>query len=94
MITATWPKTVQKMANDLLFRSVKVTVGTGGEKLTASRNVEQRVHVVTGKEKRGAFLALLQPLRPGGLEAKKKVIVFCNTKKEVCGLDPNHPIGS
>jgi superfamily II DNA/RNA helicase len=84
LFTATWPKTVQKMADDLLFRPVKVTVGSGGEKLTASKNVEQRVHVITGKEKRSAFLALLQPLKPGGPEASKKVIVFCNTKKEVC----------
>ena len=59
LFTATWPKAVRQVAADLLHRSIKVTVGSGGDKLTASKNVEQRVHVIDagGAAKRSAFAA-------------------------------------
>ena len=37
---------MQGIAGDLLTNSVKVTVGNGGDRLTASTSVTQRVHVV------------------------------------------------
>jgi len=60
---------------------VKVTVGSGGDKLTASRSIEQRVHVVSGpKERWQAFVDLIAPFGPSGIHAGKRVIVFANMK--------------
>merc|ERR1740130_2375918 len=51
--TATWPKAVQRVAADLLDEATKVmvTVGSGGEKLTANKAVEQRVQVIEQRDK-------------------------------------------
>ena len=44
LFTATWPKNVQKIAAELLKKDrVKVTVGSGGDKLTANKAVVQRI---------------------------------------------------
>ena len=46
LFTATWPKNVQRIANDILKKDrVKVTVGSGGDKLTANKAVTQTVKV-------------------------------------------------
>ncbi|CAE8699098.1 unnamed protein product [Polarella glacialis] len=44
--SATWPAEVECIAQDLLTNPAKVSVGSGGEKLTANKSVTQRVHVV------------------------------------------------
>ena len=80
------------MADELLDVSsaagrVRVTVGSGGEKLTANPSVEQRVAVLGHpRDKWEAFLQLVEPFRKGGGEAATRVIVFCNTKKDVNGI--------
>ena len=44
--TATWPKSVQRIAADLLQPNhIKVTVGSGGDKLTANKMIEQNFKV-------------------------------------------------
>ncbi|KAK3281777.1 hypothetical protein CYMTET_10454 [Cymbomonas tetramitiformis] len=84
LFSATWPKAVQKVAADLLQANrVKVTVGTGGNKLTANKSIEQRVQVVTESAKWDAFLKLLETFKPGAADAGKRVIVFSNTKRDV-----------
>ena len=87
LFTATWPKAVQRVAADILGPSqCKVTVGSGGDKLTANRAVTQTVHVLQQGEKWEKFAALLAPFRPGGASAGKRVIVFANTKRDVNGI--------
>jgi len=84
--SATWPPEVERIAQELLTDPAKVTVGTGGEKLTANKSVTQRVHVVETKEtgnKAEALLKLLETFRPGGPDAGKRVIVFANMKVDV-----------
>jgi len=83
--TATWPKAVQRVAADLLNAAtqVMVTVGGGGEKLTANKAVTQRVLVVEARAKWEAFEKLLENYKPGGADAGKRVIVFSNTKRDV-----------
>ena len=62
LYSATWPITVQGVAGDLLSNPCKVTVGKGGRKLTASRSVTQRVHVVADENARWeTFLRLMKP---------------------------------
>lgn len=83
--TATWPKNVQNIAADLLrsANKVMVTVGTGGDKLTANKAVTQSVEVIHGSEKWAAFEKLLEPYKEGGADRGKRVIVFSNTKRDV-----------
>ena len=85
--TATWPKAVQRVAEALLGSSqCKVTVGSGGDKLTANKAVTQNVQVVTPSDKWAAFVELIAPFKPGGAEANTRVIVFANTKRDVNGI--------
>mmetsp|Transcript_53224 Transcript_53224/g.59480 ORF Transcript_53224/g.59480 Transcript_53224/m.59480 type:complete len:517 (+) Transcript_53224:61-1611(+) len=80
LFSATWPLGIQDIANDLLTNSVKVTVGAGGSKLTASKSVTQRVHVITQSQRMDTFEDLIHPFRPGFRHAGKRVIVFANMK--------------
>lgn len=89
LFSATWPEAVQGVAGDLLtHRPVKVTVGSGGRKLTANRSVVQRVHVVDGTEasRFNAFTGLIAPFGPGGTHVGQRVIVFANIKVTVAKL--------
>jgi ATP-dependent RNA helicase DDX5/DBP2 len=80
LYSATWPDDVQSIAADLLSDHVKVTVGAGGEKLTASKSIVQRVHVVDGAKRWEAFVNLIAPFGKGGAHAGARVIVFANRK--------------
>jgi len=80
LYSATWPAEVQGIAHDLLSDAVKVTVGTGGEKLTANKSVTQRVHVVDDGKRWDTFVQLITPFGKGGSEVGKRVIVFANMK--------------
>jgi ATP-dependent RNA helicase DDX5/DBP2 len=87
LFSATWPAEVQGIASDLLSaNAVKVTVGSGGEKLTASKNIVQRVHVVDAVKRWETFVALIAPFGKGGAHASSRVIVFANRKDTVKGL--------
>lgn len=88
LYSATWPLEVQGIASDLLTNAVKVTVGSGGEKLTASKSVEQRVHVIQSGQRWDAFRGLIAPFckRAGGKDAGTRVLVFANRKDTVKAL--------
>ena len=68
--TATWPKEVQRVAADLLNDKTKVmvTVGSGGQKLTANKSVAQHVQVIEHRDKYAAFEALMASYAPGGAD--------------------------
>ena len=87
LYSATWPVEVQGIASDLLSETaVKVTVGSGGEKLTASTSIVQRVHVVDALKRWETFAALIAPFGKGGAHATSRVIVFANRKDTVKAL--------
>jgi superfamily II DNA/RNA helicase len=87
LYSATWPVEVQGIASDLLSESaVKVTVGSGGEKLTANKSIVQRVHVVDATKRWESFVALIAPFGKGGTHVKSRVIVFANRKDTVKAL--------
>jgi ATP-dependent RNA helicase DDX5/DBP2 len=87
LYSATWPAEVRSIAADLLSDdAVKVTVGSGGEKLTASKSIIQRVHVVDATKRWDAFVGLIAPFGKGGAHAKSRVIVFANRKDTVKAL--------
>jgi superfamily II DNA/RNA helicase len=83
LYSATWPEygsEIQTVANDLLSKPVKITVGSGGERLTANKSVTQRVHVVDAARRMDKFEELIATFCRGGADAGKRVIVFANMK--------------
>ena len=87
LYSATWSDEVQCIAAALLSDSVvKVTVGSGGEKLTASKSIVQRIHVVDSAKRWEAFVGLIAPFGKGGAHARSRLIVFANRKDTVNGL--------
>jgi len=90
LYSATWPLAVQGIAADLLTDPVRVTVGTGGDKLTASRSVAQRVHVVADVSARWAkFVELIGPFGArgaAGARCTSRCIVFANRKDTVASI--------
>ena len=81
--SATWPLDVQGVASDLLVNEVKVTVGKGGNRLTASTSVTQRVHVIDPSQRMPKFQELMSAFQRGSVDCGKRVIVFANRKVTV-----------
>ncbi|KAL3617160.1 hypothetical protein CASFOL_038907 [Castilleja foliolosa] len=74
MYTATWPKEVLKIANDLLVNPVQVNIGS--EDLSANKSITQYVEIVPEFEKQRRLEQILRSQERGS-----KVIIFCSTKK-------------
>ncbi len=73
--TATWPRSVQRVAADLLVNPVQLNVGDS-KQLVANENITQRVVVLEEREKADRLKKELKEI-PDGV----KVIIFCNTKR-------------
>ncbi|OLL26216.1 ATP-dependent RNA helicase dbp2 [Neolecta irregularis DAH-3] len=78
MWSATWPKEVQRLANDYLNDYIQVNVGS--LELSASHNITQIVDVTTEFEKRGLLIKHLErAMDEAGKDAK--CLVFTSTKR-------------
>lgn len=75
MYTATWPKEVRRIADDLLVHPVQVTIGSVDE-LVANSAITQHVEVITPSEKLRRLEQILRSQDSGS-----KVLIFCTTKK-------------
>ncbi|XP_047309028.1 DEAD-box ATP-dependent RNA helicase 40-like [Impatiens glandulifera] len=75
MFTATWPKEVRKIANDLLVGPIQVNIGSVDE-LAANKSITQYVEVVHQMDKQRRVEQILRSQEPGS-----KVILFCSTKR-------------
>lgn len=76
MWSATWPKEVQRLANDYLKDYIQVTIGS--LELSASHNIKQIVEVVSEYEKRDRLLAHLETAME---DKKSKVLIFVGQKR-------------
>ncbi|XP_054716598.1 probable ATP-dependent RNA helicase DDX17 isoform X3 [Uloborus diversus] len=81
MFSATWPKEVQKLAEDFLVDYVQVNIGA--LQLSANHNITQIVDVVDETEKDERLNKLIQEIMN---EKENKTIVFAETKKRVDDL--------
>lgn len=87
MWSATWPKAVRRLAEDILGRDfIQVTIGS--QDLTANKKINQQIIVCRYDEKEDKLVALLQKLwdELPGEDSKKefpRTIVFSN-KKRLC----------
>ena len=75
MFSATWPKDVQKLANDFLHDMIQVNIGS--MELTANHNITQIVEVCTDFEKRAKLAKHLDYIST----QNAKVLIFVGTKR-------------
>ncbi|KAG0245179.1 ATP-dependent RNA helicase dbp2 [Actinomortierella wolfii] len=76
MWSATWPKEVQRLAQDYLKDYIQVNIGSLG--LSASHNITQTVEVCTDHEKRGKLIKHLERIMD---EREHKTLIFTGTKR-------------
>ncbi|KAL5503865.1 DBP2_2 [Sanghuangporus vaninii] len=75
MFSATWPKDVQKLANDFLHDMIQVNIGS--MELTANHNIAQIVEICTDFEKRTKLIKHLDYIST----QNAKVLIFVGTKR-------------
>ncbi|GLB40651.1 putative DEAD box helicase family protein [Lyophyllum shimeji] len=75
MFSATWPKDVQKLANDFLTDMIQVNIGSMD--LTANHNIAQIVEVCSDFEKRAKLIKHLDQISA----ENAKVLIFVATKR-------------
>ncbi|PWN91601.1 RNA helicase [Acaromyces ingoldii] len=75
MFSATWPKEVQRLANDFLNNFIQVNIGS--MELAANHNVKQIVEVCDMYEKRGRLIKHLDQIS----QENAKVLIFTGTKR-------------
>ena len=76
MWSATWPREIQNLANDLC-REEPVHINIGSTELTASHNITQTVEIVKEWEKPDRLNKLLERIMDG----KSKILIFTATKR-------------
>uniref|UniRef100_A0A804QPZ5 RNA helicase n=1 Tax=Zea mays TaxID=4577 RepID=A0A804QPZ5_MAIZE len=75
MYTATWPKEVRRIADDLLVHPLQVTIGNVDE-LVANSAITQHIEVITPSEKQRRLEQILRSQVSGS-----KILIFCTTKR-------------
>lgn len=78
--TATWPKEVRQLANEILHKPYKVMIGKRDD-LKGNQDITQQVRMVDPMAK---HMAIADLLREAGLtrrDSAGKALVFCNTKR-------------
>ncbi|KAF8736570.1 hypothetical protein AX14_014310 [Amanita brunnescens Koide BX004] len=75
MFSATWPKDVQKLANDFLKDMIQVNIGS--MELTANHNIQQVVEVCSDFEKQAKLIKHLNQISA----ENAKVLIFVSTKR-------------
>jgi len=75
MFSATWPKDVQKLANDFLKDFIQVNIGS--MELTANHSIQQIVEVCSDFEKRAKLIKHLDHISA----ENAKVLIFVGTKR-------------
>eukprot|EP01116_Phalansterium_solitarium_P005197 TRINITY_DN1660_c0_g1_i3.p1 TRINITY_DN1660_c0_g1~~TRINITY_DN1660_c0_g1_i3.p1 ORF type:complete len:644 (-),score=299.01 TRINITY_DN1660_c0_g1_i3:2360-4186(-) len=79
MFSATWPKEVQKLANEFMRSPLKINIGSDrSNKLAANHMVNQVVEVCTESDKKRKLLSLLPKLFKSKTE---KILIFMLYKK-------------
>lgn len=77
MWSATWPKEVQRLAEDFLKEYIHINIGAQG--LTANHNILQIVDVCEEYEKEEKLARLLEEI---GCDTTSKILVFVETKRK------------
>jgi len=99
MFTATWPTSVQGLAEGFMVDPVKTTIGNrtraggdengegnGSVELQANSRIEQKVEVVDPRGKEQRLLELLRDAQKGSAK-NDRILVFCLYKKEAVRVE-------
>jgi ATP-dependent RNA helicase DBP3 len=99
MFTATWPISVQGLAEGFMVDPIRVTignrtraggdengVGNGSVELQANIRIEQKVEVVDPRGKEQRLLELLKDAQKGSAK-DDRILVFCLYKKEAMRVE-------
>lgn len=78
MWSATWPKEIQKLAEDFLNDYIQINIGSLN--LSANSNIRQIIDVCPEEEKEEKVLDILKDITSN---VNNKVIIFVETKKKV-----------
>jgi len=84
MFSATWPMSIQKLAQEFLTTPIKITVGSAHAEATANKRVTQIVEVIEDREREARLRVLLQKYHSS---RKNRVLVFALYKKEAARLE-------
>ncbi|MEW5306333.1 MAG: hypothetical protein WDW36_008802 [Sanguina aurantia] len=76
--TATWPKSVQRVAASLMNNPIQINIGNS-DQLAANKDVTQHVKIVRQGDKYEALVALLK----AEVAPDSRTLIFCN-KKYLC----------
>eukprot|EP01133_Synstelium_polycarpum_P004210 gene4210-4905_t len=76
MFSATWPKTVQSLANDFLIDPIQIKIGSA--ELSANHNVKQIIEICDKNEKQSKLFQFLS-----SIQRDSKCIIFLETKNGV-----------
>ncbi|TPX40602.1 hypothetical protein SeMB42_g05924 [Synchytrium endobioticum] len=85
MWSATWPKSVEKLARDYQKNVIQVRIGSLD--LSASRNITQVVELISETEKQTKLYQLLERIE--GESGVNKTIIFTGTKRSADNLTQN-----
>merc|ERR1719424_2560892 len=79
--TATWPKSVGRIANDFLRAATQVQIGNRDE-LKGNQDIIQSIRVCTAYDKKRILMEILKQAGIGDRNnSESKGLVFCGTKK-------------
>jgi len=79
--TATWPKEIQRLANEFLRDAYQVQIGNRDE-LKANQDITQIVKIVSDYDKNNVLCSVLQQAGVAGAgSSKAKGLIFCTTKR-------------
>jgi len=80
--TATWPKEIQRLANEFLRDAYQVQIGNRDE-LKANQDITQLVKIVTPYDKNNVLCQVLRQAGVAGGQtgASAKALIFCTTKR-------------
>lgn len=80
MFSATWPTSVQKLANDFMNDPTQIYIGNEG--LAVNSNIKQIIDVITENEKQEKFMTFFHE----SIQKGHKILVFTDTKRECDNL--------
>merc|ERR1712232_89486 len=75
MWSATWPDSIQKLANDLC-KEAPVHINVGGMTLRAAHTIRQYVEVVKEEDKKARLKRLLEKVMDGS-----RIMIFCESRR-------------
>ena len=82
MYSATWPRSVQRLATTFLHEPVQVNVGNADE-LTVNKDITQHLYQVDAHAKEDKLLEVMRGISSAPQRSQDSIIIFLN-KKYAC----------